>query len=298
METITDKKPATHRYLKLLLKIGVTIACLWYVFGKINLAEAAKILQKADWVWLLAAFLIYLTSKIIASKRLNIYLKNLGLALPYWQNVKLYWLGMFYNLFLPGAISGDAYKIILLSKKFSIPYKKTTAAVLLDRFSGLLSLGLIVAIYGFLVVKEKWIVVLLVSGTIASIPSLYFIIKKFFPAFLPGFGSTFLLGLAVQISVLICIYFILWSLNIHEETNIYIFIFLIAAIASILPISVGGGLGIRELVIIEGAKYAGLGMQGQHNAFMLSMVFYIVTVACSLLGIPFVFKSPMESKKV
>jgi hypothetical protein len=52
---------------------------------------------------------------------------------------------MFYNLFLPGAISGDAYKVVLLTRKYDVSYKKITAAVLLDRFSGLLALGLILS---------------------------------------------------------------------------------------------------------------------------------------------------------
>jgi hypothetical protein len=43
---------------------------------------------------------------------------------------------MFYNLFLPVSISGDAYKVILLKKIYDAPYKKTTSAGLLDRFSG------------------------------------------------------------------------------------------------------------------------------------------------------------------
>ncbi len=297
MEPISDKKPAAYRYFKLVLKIGVTIACLWYVFSTINLAEVIETLRKADWSWLLAAFLLYTLSKLIASGRLNIYFKNIGLSLPYWQNVKLYWLGMFYNLFLPGAITGDAYKVMLLSKKFTVPYKKTTAAILLDRFSGLLSLGLIVAIYSFFVVKERWIPVFLITGAVAALPFLYFIIKIFFPSFLQSYWPTFLLGAVVQLSVLVCVYFILFALNIQVDISSYIFIFLIAAIASVLPISVGGGLGVREFVIIEGAKYAGLGLQGQHNAFMLSMIFYIVTLVCSLGGIPFVFKNPLSNNR-
>lgn len=297
MEHSTNTKPGVLRYLKLLLKIGVTIACLGYVFSTINLEEVIGTLRKADWGWLLAAFLIYTLSKLIASGRLNIYFKNIGLSLPYWQNVKLYWLGMFYNLFLPGAITGDAYKVMLLSKKFSVPYKKTTAAILLDRFSGLLSLGLIVAIYSFFVVKERWISILLIAGAMAALPFLYFIIKRFFSSFLQSYWLTFLLGVLVQLSVLICVYFILFALNIQAYVSSYIFIFLIAAIASVLPISVGGGLGVREFVIIEGAKHAGLGLQGEQNAFMLSMVFYTITVVCSLGGIPFVFKNPLSNNR-
>ena len=291
MEDRTRKKNQITRWLKLLLKMAVTLACLWYVFIKIDFKEAWAVVNKADWLWLFAAFLIYNISKLIGSKRLNIYFKNIGIHLPGVLNIKLYWLGMFYNLFLPGAITGDAYKVILLSKRFNTSYKKTISAVLLDRFSGLLSLGLIVAAYSSFVVKEKWIIILLIVGALLAIPLFYFIIRKFFPDFMPGYWPTFLLGAFVQLTVLLCVYFVLYALNIREDLNNYIFIFLIAVIVSVLPISVGGGLGVREFVIIEGAKYAGL---DQHTALILSLLFYLITVVCSLIGLIFVFKNPLQ----
>ncbi|MCY7312004.1 MAG: flippase-like domain-containing protein [Chitinophagaceae bacterium] len=295
MEEISTKKTIISKWLQLLLKMAVTIACLWYVSTKIDFEKALIAAKKSNWACLLAAFFIYNLSKLIGSKRLNIYFKNIGIHLTEWQNVKLYWLGMYYNLFLPGAITGDAYKVILLSKRFNTAYKKTTTAILLDRFSGLLSLGLILAVYSSFVIKEKWIVALLIVGAVVAIPLLYFVIKKLFPHFLPGFWSTFLLGAAVQITILFCIYFILFGLNISVDINGYVFIFLVAAIASVLPISVGGGLGVREFVIIQGAKYAGL---DEHTALILSLLFYLITVICSLAGMIFVFKNPFPQNSV
>lgn len=70
--------------------------------------------------------------------------------------MKLYWLGMFYNLFLPGSISGDAYKIVILKRRYNAPYKKTSAAVLLDRFNGLPGLGLILAFYCIFVIDSPY----------------------------------------------------------------------------------------------------------------------------------------------
>ncbi len=279
--------------LKLLFKIMVTIACLWYVFSKMEITEIWLALKSANKFWLLAALLIYTGSKFISSKRLNIYFKNIGILLPEWQNIKLYWLGMFYNLFLPGSITGDAYKVILLSKRYGVPYKKTTTAVFLDRFSGLLSLGLIIGVYSSFILKEKSYIILLIAGAILAIPLLYFITKKLFPDFLPGFWPTFFLGAIVQTAVLLCVYCILNALNITSAMNSYVFVFLIAVVASVLPISVGGGLGVREFVIIEGARYAGL---EQHTALVLSILFYLVTVICSFAGMIYVFKNPLEDK--
>lgn len=293
MELDPTKKQGALRWVKLLLKIAITVACLWYVSTKIDFKEVCSAVSKANWLWLFAAFLVYTFSKLVGSKRLAIYFNNIGIHLTGWQNIKLYWLGMFYNLFLPGAITGDAYKVILLTKRYTIPYKKTAAAVLLDRFSGLLSLGVIVAIYSCFVVKQTWIVILLLTGAILAIPLLYFIIKKYFPDFLPGFWPAFFWGAAVQLTVLLTVYCILFALQIHINLTDYIFIFLVAVAASVLPISVGGGLGVRELVIMEGAKYTGL---DQHTALILSLLFYIITVISSLFGIVFIFNDPLSQK--
>ena len=289
MEDASIKKGKAVQIIKLLLKVAISVVCLWYVFTKINFSEVILAVKNANGWWLLAGFIIYTISKLLGSKRLSIYFKNIGIHLPEWENIKLYWLGMFYNLFLPGAITGDAYKVMLLSKRHKIPYKKTTAAVLLDRFSGLLSLGIIAAIYSAFTIHEKTYVIILITGSLLCVPLFYIIIKKLFPDFLPGFWAAFLLGAAVQFAMVLCVYFILFALNIESNHTGYVFIFLIAAVASVLPISVGGGLGVREFVMIEGAKYAGL---EQHTALLVSLLFYIITVICSLAGIIYVFKSP------
>src|SRR6476646_11862338 len=104
--------------------------------------------------------------------------------LPEWRNIKLYWMGMFYNLFLPGSISGDAYKVVLLKKRYDSSYKKTSAAVLLDRFSGLLALGLIMSVYGVIVLDKTLYDVILAIGSVAAVIALYFVVRFYFIDFL------------------------------------------------------------------------------------------------------------------
>lgn len=294
MNESTPGKRSPYNWLKTVLKIAVTIACLLYVFNKIDLEQTWKAMGKANIFWLLAAFLAYTLSKWMASLRLNIYFRNIGIRLPSWQNIKLFWLGMFYNLFLPGAITGDAYKVILLSKRYKVSYKKTTAAVLLDRITGLISLGFIVAFYSLWVLDKPWMPWLLVSGSLLLVPFLYFAIRRFFPDFLPGFWSTLLLGTGVQLLVLASFYCVIFSLGITDDLNSYVFIFMVAVIVSVLPVSVGGGLGIREFAMVEGTRYLGMGSEEQHTAILLSLLFYTITVTCSLIGAIFVFKNPLD----
>jgi uncharacterized membrane protein YbhN (UPF0104 family) len=197
---------------------------------------------------------------------------------------------MFYNLFLPGAIGGDAYKVILLNKRFKSSYKKTTSAVLLDRFSGLLALGVILCAYAVVVINEVLVNTIMISGAFIAIAVFYLIIRSFFKDFISGFWPTFFWGLAVQLCQVICIYFIMASLGISLEHE-WILIFLIASIVSVFPISLGGGLGTRELVFAEGAHFFHL---DPHIGVIISLLFYLCNVLSCVWGAYFIFHDPLK----
>jgi len=280
------------KLLKLFLKIAVTVFCFIYISRKINFNQVKEALLNSNWWFLFLAMASFMFGKLLSSFRLNIYFKNINIFLTQWQNIKLYWLGMYYNQFLPGAISGDAYKVILLRKKSEISFKKTTAAVLLDRFSGLLALGLILSVYGTLVLDNKIYSLLLIIGSGLSIIATYFIVRFLFKDFLPGFWPTFFWGIAVQVFIILCVYCILMALHLSIHNSEWIFIFLIASVISVIPISLGGGLGTRELVFVEGAKYFNL---DPHVALVISLLFYLSNLLVSVWGFYFNFNDPLKS---
>ena len=290
-ETIVKQESKLSKYLKLFLKLAVTVVCFWWISKKIDFIQAKNALLKADWLFLFIALLLLAFSKLLSSFRLNIYFRNINIHLPEWNNIKLYWLGMFYNLFLPGSISGDAYKVILLKKKYNASYKKTSAAVLLDRFSGLLALGLIMSVYGVIVLDNLLYDILLIVGAVTAFVSLYFIIRIYFKDFLTGFWATFFWGTGVQLSQVVCIYCIMRALHLSSDQTEWIFIFLAAAIVSVLPISLGGGLGPRELVFLKGAMFFGL---DTNIGVTVGLLFSLCTIVASLPGLYFVFHDPLK----
>jgi glycosyltransferase 2 family protein len=288
---IKKKESRVSRFLKLLLKIGITVLCFWYISRKIDFAQALNAFLKANWIFLFIALIFFILSKVLSAFRLNIYFRNIGVELSEWKNIKLYWLGMFYNLFLPGAISGDAYKVVLLNRRYRTSYKKVSAAVLLDRFSGILALGVILCIYGVIVLHNYRYDVLLIFAAILAFVGFYFVIRYLFKKFLKSFFPTFLWALAVQLSQVVCIYFILLSLHLPLSQHEWIFIFLLAAVISVLPISLGGGLGTREFVFLEGSRFFHLDPQ---TGVIISLLFYLLTVIGSLWGLYYNFHDPLQ----
>ncbi|HEV8285803.1 MAG TPA: lysylphosphatidylglycerol synthase transmembrane domain-containing protein [Chitinophagaceae bacterium] len=292
-EAVIKQESKLSQYLKLLLKLAVTILCFWYISKKIDFNAAKHALLKANWAWLFLAIILLMLSKLFSAFRLNIYFRNIQIHLSEWKNIKLYWLGMFYNLFLPGSIGGDAYKVVLLKRKHNGPYKKTLSAVLLDRFSGLLALGLIMSAYGVVVLEKTLYDIILISGAIVAVLSLYFIVRFYFKDFLSGFWATFFWGLAVQLTQVLCVYSILFALDLPTIPE-WIFIFLAAAVVAVFPVSLGGGLGTREVVFVIGANFFHLDKQ---IAPVISILFFLCTVIVSIWGLFFVFYDPLKIEK-
>lgn len=289
MNEVPSPANPLNKWLKLFLKIAITTLCLWYVSGKIDFAKAGTALGNADWLLLFLALIAFIISKLVAAIRLNIYFRNISIYLSFRQNLKLYWLGMFYNLFLPGSIGGDAYKVILLTKRFKVPYKKTTAAVLLDRISGLLGLFLLLTFYAIQILPGKWYLILIIAGTFVSIVGLYFVLKLWLKDFVRSFFSTLMLGIVVQVMQIICVYLIMLSLGVGSPDQ-YMFIFLVSSVVAVLPLTIGG-LGIREVVFLEGAKYFGL---MQETSVVISLLFYLITLVTSAVGAIYVFRDPLK----
>ena len=296
MEEAAVKKDSKNiKLLKLLLKIAVTVVCFWYISRKIDIDKAKEAVIQADWWWLFLSIAAFAFSKFLASFRLNIYFRNININLTVKQNLRLYWLGMFYNLFLPGAISGDAYKVVLLTRKYDVSYKKITAAVLLDRISGLMALGLILSTYGILVLDDKLYDDILITGSVFAIISHYVVVRYFLKEFIPGFWPTFFWGIAVQIFQVVSVYCILKGLHLPLHQSEWIFIFLVAAVITVIPISLGGGLGTRELIFVEGARYFGMDI---HIAPIISILFYLSNALSSVWGVYFIYHDPLKDKSL
>ena len=136
------------------LKIGVSALLIYFIFTKINFTDVIKTLKTGNPLYLLLGTLLVLISKVIASYRLNLYFHQIGIRITQGSNLRLYFLGMFYNLFLPGGIGGDAYKGYVVQKRFKSSAKKVVSVLLLDRLSGMLLIFIYSCILAFFIKNE------------------------------------------------------------------------------------------------------------------------------------------------
>lgn len=269
------------------LKLLLTGFSLFYIFKVVPFNGFIKVLKEVG-VWeMIAALLAVTISKIISSFRLNKFFRQGGINLSERYNLKLYWLGMFYNQFLPGGIGGDGYKVIYLNDKTGKGIKLITSLVLADRLSGLTALASLSFILGCFVFPIWWAQL----GFIVGLPLLYFgylLLCKFFLAGNIRFHLTReLYSWGVQLFQLLAAACLLFALHIHSNQQTYLFVFLFSSVVSVLPISLGG-LGTREFAFVFASQY--LEMDAAQAA-AVGFLFYFINLISSLPGIWFVFFS-------
>lgn len=272
------------------LKICISVVLLYFVFTKINFNDVLYTLKKTHPIYLFIAIVFFVLSKIIASFRINLYFHQLHVYLTQLSNLKLYILGMFYNLFLPGGIGGDAFKGYIIKKQFTVDTKKVVAVIVLDRLSGLLLLFIyaciLIAFLDLNIISNIGVYVTFII--LLSVLVFWYLNKKFFSYVLNVFWKSIGFSALVQLFQLISALFILKALSIEMNTIAYLFIFLVSSIVSVVPLTLGG-IGSREVTFFYGATLLNL---DENTSIGISMIFFLITAFVSLFGIFYHFKRP------
>ncbi|MEM9143902.1 MAG: lysylphosphatidylglycerol synthase transmembrane domain-containing protein, partial [Bacteroidota bacterium] len=223
------------------LKLIISALLVYFVVTKINLDQVGDILEKAQPFYLFPALLFFVLSKVLAALRLNLYFHQIGVPLSQKVNFELYLLGMFYNLFLPGGIGGDAYKGYLINKHFEVCTKRVVAVLVLDRLSGLLLLFVYACLLALLLKPAvfhgfQWVFPL---AMLLGILVFLGINRRFFAYVLPVFWKSLGFSAGVQLAQVVSVFLILQALHIELGVAPYLFIFLVSSIVAVLPLTIG-----------------------------------------------------------
>jgi len=216
--------------------------------------------------------------------------------MPATVNRQLYWLGMFYNLFLPGGIGGDAYKIIWLKKASpTVPAIETGKAVLLDRLSGMMAAVVILLIMCTCITFLPMTIRLTAIPAVILLSFVYWLLaKKQFSLFQTACSITSLYSVGVQLLQCICVWCIMMAFGITGHIPEYMLLFLVSSLVAVLPFTLGG-IGARELVFLYGSSYMHL---VQDVSVTISLLFYLITALVSLAGIRYFINGRFGLKRV
>lgn len=269
-----------------LAKISLSVLALFLVFRKVDFIAFREVLAGSNW-WVFPIIVMTIAlSKVCSAFRLNHLFRAIGVSLSEKSNLRLYWLGMYYNLFLPGGIGGDAYKVILLKRQKNVNIRDLVLATLTDRAVGLA----ILVIFGLLLIPFLTIKGQTYSWSLVGVPFVTGIVwvglllmkRSFARLYIPLMGWSVM----VQIIQVFAVLAILWLLRVPGDWTGYCFLFLVSSILAALPISYGGA-GAREIAFFYGAEWLAI---PSATAVAVSLIFYTASLIVSLSGLRYSFK--------
>lgn len=297
--------------LSVLLKVCVSGFILYVLFGKIDMALfwRTAISVKPHVIALIALF--FVCTQAVSTYRWSIVLKK-DMEVKYFKLLSIYFIGMFFNNFLPTMVGGDLVKGYFLyrsSQRGDVSF----ASMFMDRYSGFTALMVLTAlalIPGYALIKGTALPVFLalligafvmlslaiwvgslhnrVMGFLSMIH--FYGINKKIDAFYNVLMSykkhrgllvkIFLCSLFVQSSVIIGYYLLGVQLGIGISIGYYFLIIPLTTVISMLPLSLAG-LGIREGAFIFLFPMVGA---TKEQAVTLSLMWFAVTAIVSIIG--------------
>lgn len=296
-----------------LIKVAISAGLIIYLFYD---AGVMKIYQKISSVpisvWV-ECFLVLMVANVFMALRWQMVVRSLGLEMGIARCLKLYFLGLFFNNFLPSGVGGDFVKAYYLSKDCG-SYERPFLSIFLDRYIGLhvmllsavvfsyflevrvegelLFPYLLVFLGGLLVFNMLMLsrysrhVIDLIEKRFPKIEGKLEIIYKGVYQIISDVRLLFFFGLLSAGYIIITggVHHLIlaregFSLGLVHSTNVLILV----NCANFLPVSIGG-IGVREGFYRYFYLSCGVPLA---QIFALSSIYFVQILACSMVGLPF-----------
>lgn len=298
-----------RKHLSTLLKIGVTLLGLALVLTQFDLGRIFATLRTASLPWLLAGFVLVNASVVLRAYRWHLLVRGLSAAIRFGRLVELYFVGNFFNTFLPSGFGGDVVRILEVSQ--DVPTSVATGTVLIDRMTGLMMLFALALLAlpfrpaGFPPVLLGVILAICLGGLVAGFLLLDGRLLRRYGRWLPGKLSTegdgfvaqvaqavdecgwHAIGGAMLVSIVFNLLQMTWwwttavALNLSVSFGYLLLVVPLLSIAMLVP-SIGG-LGVRET--LAPLLFSGAGLAPE-QAIALSLMVFAMERISGLLGGP------------
>lgn len=294
------------------LKILISSSLIFLIFGSIDLNCILTILRNINYLYFFMALIITTANVVIGAYRWKVILKVGEMDLQFKDILSLYFVGFFFNTFVPGNIGGDILRGYDL-RRLSGKTKESFISVLMDRVIALFSLVLICLVSCFFseqLIPNKGILLFILGFfCISSLALIFFfnsnIMRKFgFILKIFNHGNmdgkvkeayyhildykgekevivkVFLISIFSHVVLILSIYIL--SLSISSTVNLkYFFLFVpIITFLSMIPITVSG-LGVREGGFAYFFTIVGM---SKESALIISLLFFILLMLNGLFG--------------
>lgn len=275
------------KLLNLLAKGGLTVFALWLVLRKVDMTELGAAISRQDREILLLAFALLVGQLIFCALRWHIILATLAgrAPMPKSSSLRIYTIGAFFNVCLPGTVGGDVVRVFLCRPGVAMPL--AIHSVIIDRLAALAGLLVLVALtmpwlaadYHFQALPAVLgLMALVLSGLLLLFkadawlarfkPLLYFAanVRLLFGHAAATLASA-VISVATQFSSCVVVWLLAMSLGAHPTLLQCTTLVPPVMLAAMLPISVGGW-GVREAGMVAMLSLAGI---PQETALIISV---------------------------
>ena len=295
------KKPGKGALFKLLIRIAIGLAVVAILIVRTPDRTALRhALTSASKGWVVAAALALFCGIAVSAMRWRAYLDALEIYLPFPTVLRLYFVGTFFNAFLPSGIGGDGYKAVRIGRARG-GMAQAFASVFLDRFAGfvalagighlkvaaistVLSAGMALGALILLVLGER----LLGRGRVIKEHGIGGKLREAVRAIHAAgrhpqaAARGYLFGVVFQLFVLGYHLCVARALHITQVSVVGMTgIVVIASLATIIPLS-PGGLGFREAAYVWALGTFGVPLHSDKLAFALLIL--VVLLLTSAVG--------------
>lgn len=317
----------------LFLKLAITAGLGFFLWRDIQAMPGIEserlesILENLRWQWLLLALAAVLVSNIFGAAQWHILLVRQGVKMTYNEVSRIYFMGLFFNNFMPGNVGGDLKRIADIRSESGEKLGAGFVATVFDRLFGLFFLNALALGVGFLFFiwdpqKSPYLLpslgvflgfCLLFAGLFSrrfgrALERLYIrwappfftekiagIRERFHLFRIPKLWLQVFMISAVTQALRVSVHWLCGlSIGVDIPISWYFYFIPIVAVITALPISIGG-FGVREAT----AAYL-FGLVGvlPMDSVIVQLFAYLVALAVSLLGgLEFVFhRKPMRGK--
>jgi hypothetical protein len=306
-----------RRYLPLVLKLGVSVALLWVLFARSDVAVAGlwTTARRASIVWLAAAFGLYSINMVATSWRWHVLLEAQKVHIERRSLFGSLLVAAFFNNFLPSNIGGDVIRISDTARRAGSKTLATTV-VLVDRGLGLMALVFVAAVgattavvthHGAMPIWPAWLWAGFLAGVAIAAPAVFAPdafsrllrpLTVFHPEWVGGriekltgalarfrespgaLLACFSTAIFVQATMVVFYFAVAYALRLEVAFWDLSVIVPISFVVQMLPISFGG-FGVREAAF--SIYFVGIG-QPKEGAIAMSLVAQALILLFSLSG--------------
>jgi uncharacterized membrane protein YbhN (UPF0104 family) len=279
-----------------MVKASVTAVALAVLAARIDARELGSVFRTARGLPLVAAFSLYMAGQALSALRWWLVAREAGFNDDRNGLLRYYAIGMFFNLFGPGTLGGDAVRAHYLSGG-SGRWIAAAYTVLFERLCGLVTLAvlLLLALAGFgrqglpggivaaatgmscLIVAAWWVGPLLVRWSYPTIEPALEALWRNHRILLPAA----LLSLAVHVGQVLAVWLVLKACRLEAPLSYCFVIHPIVAMLAAAPVSLAG-LGVREASYVY--FLARLPEVSGHAATAFALLWLALLLASSLIG--------------